>query len=358
MVGIYGIKNKINDKWYIGQSRNIKKRFSAHKYSAYKVNSKTQNYPLYRSIRKFGLDNFDFIILEECSIKELDEKEIFWIKEKNSIKHGYNLSSGGKSGIHPAIINNKILKNIINFLKNTNYSTEEIGKLNGISGRMVRDINSGVSFFNESFDYPIRKPHSKTIHCCRDCGKEISYKSTFCKKCAAQYRIKEINNKPRLTNEIIPSSQEIFNKLKETNGNFTAVAKFYEVTANTIKKWCKKHSIPFYSKDYKENANSINSLTVGKIINSLNETKSLSETSKALNVSDDRIRTFLKNHGIDYKEYIFPVNAKPVLCVETNERFPSAKAAAESLGIKKNSHIVECCNGKHKTAYGYHWKYI
>ena len=38
----------------------------------------------YRSIRKYGLENFDFEIIEECSIDKLDEKEQFYINKYNS----------------------------------------------------------------------------------------------------------------------------------------------------------------------------------------------------------------------------------------------------------------------------------
>lgn len=46
-VGIYKITNNINNKCYIGQSRNIEKRWRDHKYS-------NLDYPLYRAFRKYG----------------------------------------------------------------------------------------------------------------------------------------------------------------------------------------------------------------------------------------------------------------------------------------------------------------
>ena len=60
--GIYKIINCINGKIYIGQSTDIKTRFSCHKHNAL---VKKINRPLYTSIRKYGIENFEFIILEK-----------------------------------------------------------------------------------------------------------------------------------------------------------------------------------------------------------------------------------------------------------------------------------------------------
>lgn len=46
---------------------------------------------------------------------------------------------------------------------------------------------------------------------------------------------------------------------------------------------------------------------------------------------------------------------KPVICVETGKQYESATDAFKQTGIR---HISECCNGKLKTAGGFHWKYV
>ena len=58
--GIYKIINKINNKIYIGQSINITERLKQHKRSL----NKYFKYPLYNAFRKYGIDNFEFIIIE------------------------------------------------------------------------------------------------------------------------------------------------------------------------------------------------------------------------------------------------------------------------------------------------------
>ncbi len=52
-------------------------------------------------------------------------------------------------------------------------------------------------------------------------------------------------------------------------------------------------------------------------------------------------------------------NGKKVLCIELNIIFDSTADANEYLGKDRYSdRIAACCRGKHKTAWGYHWKYI
>ena len=44
-------------------------------------------------MRKYGLENFSIEILEETNKPE--EREIFWIEQKNSYRNGYNATLGG-----------------------------------------------------------------------------------------------------------------------------------------------------------------------------------------------------------------------------------------------------------------------
>ena len=93
---IYGIKNNIYDKIiYIGQTtRDYKIRWIQHKQQ-----SKDRNYALYKAFHKYGIENFTPILLEECSNKILDDREIYWIKFYHTYieEQGYNLTKGGKN---------------------------------------------------------------------------------------------------------------------------------------------------------------------------------------------------------------------------------------------------------------------
>lgn len=95
MIGIYKIVNKINNKVYVGQAVDIKRRLSEHKSYSFNPNHNSYNYAIHRAIRKYGIENFSFEIIEECSIEQLDEREKYWIKQLNSQQLGYNMTEGG-----------------------------------------------------------------------------------------------------------------------------------------------------------------------------------------------------------------------------------------------------------------------
>ena len=89
---IYQITNLINGKIYIGQTNNIQKRWANHRCS------NDPNMVIARALRKYGVDNFKFeILLRGLTPDEANQKEIEFIKEKNSlVPYGYNVATGGK----------------------------------------------------------------------------------------------------------------------------------------------------------------------------------------------------------------------------------------------------------------------
>ena len=89
--GIYFIRNKTNNKIYVGQSINIPQRLRAHMSNA-RIDKRTTNRHLYNSLRKYGSDNFEWGILQICDVKDLSECEAYWIGTLNSMdrEKGYN----------------------------------------------------------------------------------------------------------------------------------------------------------------------------------------------------------------------------------------------------------------------------
>ena len=92
MLIIYMIKNKINGKIYIGQTkRSLDQRITGH------INSKNNSY-IGNALRKYGLENFDISIVDQAENNEvLNDKEMEYIKFYDCmIPKGYNLTSGGE----------------------------------------------------------------------------------------------------------------------------------------------------------------------------------------------------------------------------------------------------------------------
>jgi group I intron endonuclease len=97
--GIYRITNIINNKIYIGSSRNIKKRFYHHK--GVLKNNKHCNKYLQYSYNKYGKENFIYEILEICNENIIIEREQFYIDlynpDYNILKTAYSFSGYKKS---------------------------------------------------------------------------------------------------------------------------------------------------------------------------------------------------------------------------------------------------------------------
>lgn len=94
MAYIYKIVNKVNNKVYIGKTNHINPydRFNEHIKDSKRERCK--NRPLYRAFNKYGVNNFEFTILEETN----DEcnREKYYISLYNSYgKNGYNATLGG-----------------------------------------------------------------------------------------------------------------------------------------------------------------------------------------------------------------------------------------------------------------------
>ena len=96
MSGIYMITNKLNNKKYIGQSKHIFKRWYEH-YCESIQNRENDKSIIHQAIQSDGIENFIFSIIELCEIRELNEREKFYISfyETSVINGGYNIASGG-----------------------------------------------------------------------------------------------------------------------------------------------------------------------------------------------------------------------------------------------------------------------
>lgn len=91
---LYLIINLANNKVYVGQTINPTTRWSAHK-----TRAKDIQYPLYKAIRKYTIDNFIFRIIAQCKNQEdadFTETELI-IQYDSLVKNGkgYNLEPGG-----------------------------------------------------------------------------------------------------------------------------------------------------------------------------------------------------------------------------------------------------------------------
>jgi group I intron endonuclease len=87
---IYKITNNFNKKIYIGKTKSPKCRWKQHKF-----HSKVRNTTLYYAIRKYGIENFTFEIIEECAESEINDREIYYV---SLLRPNYNMTKGGDGG--------------------------------------------------------------------------------------------------------------------------------------------------------------------------------------------------------------------------------------------------------------------
>lgn len=308
MTGIYKITNKINGNSYIGQAKDIYKRWKKEKQESKRANSESYNYPLMRAFRKYGIENFIFEILEECKIEDLNEREIYWIAYYDTFFNGYNQTLGGdNSAVQPK---EKII-GVMSDLINTDMLHKEIALKWGISTEMVQGINTG-RYWKHDADYPLQKQYKRkaTIYYCEKCGKEISHGAKLCLECHTA-KLNSIK-----TN--IPDKEILFKHLNDNQGNFTAVGKIYNVSSTTIRKWCVRNGLSNHSSDYKPKK--------------------------------------IKKEAKEQKRIVVQLDKNT--CEEL-KCFESISEALRCLGLKNDcgSHISDACSGKRKSAYGYKWKY-
>jgi hypothetical protein len=331
VIGIYKITNKINGKCYIGQSDNIKRRWKEHKKDAFWTNGNGYDYPLYRAMRKYGIENFTFEIIEECAIDALNELEIFYISKYGSYENGYNQTLGGDSGEHFCKLSQSDIDKIIIILKTTLDTTHSIAQIFGVSYSTIRDINVGKAYKRDNEIYPIRpniatlyidddgeyKPKSERRYYCSVCGCEISGAGNYCHKCSLKLHRKCDRPKPLVLAKMIKDC------------GFTKTGHHFGVDGNAIKKWCKSYKIPHKRKD---------------LIDWYNEQMGIVDQPK-------------NNTWKRTTEMICPVNQIDKKTGEVLATFKSCREAARAFGASNGDHIGKVCQGLRKSAYGYFWQY-
>lgn len=254
--GIYKIENKINGKIYIGQSVNIERRWRDHK-----VRSKNENDILYQEIREYGIDFFDFSILEECLQNELYEKEIYWINFYDSYNNGYNKTLGGLGITCCGIkLTKEQVDDIKDLLIQNKLSYNDISNKYNISKNLISLINTGCCWNDMKTNYPLRVPidtivyknkngityYKRNEHFCIKCGCKIDKdnQSGMCIKCYNESRRNNSKIDSRITKE------ELKKLIREYS--FLQIGRMFNVTDNAIRKWCDHYKLPTHSREIKK----------------------------------------------------------------------------------------------------------
>jgi len=150
MYKLYIIKNKINNKIYIGQTKtSINKRWIGHKSKA----NKGSKLVIHSAMRLHGIENFNIELLDTAiSLEEANQKEYHLINEYNSkCPNGYNMVDGGnveflnatepKSKEHKEKIKNSHMKN-----------AKPIIQFDIATGNFIKEWSSGKELLRNNYN--------------------------------------------------------------------------------------------------------------------------------------------------------------------------------------------------------------
>ena len=227
---IYLINNKINNKKYVGQSINIKRRITEHIRNA----NNNDNHPLYHAFNKYGWDNFEFSIIDTAStIQDLNAKEVKYILNYNSTnkEFGYNIESGGKNAIPDVDTLEKMSKSHLGIVQSDKWIDKRVakagtedakkyGKTKTEEEKLNLSIKSPKYWQGKNRDKITKDKISKTK---KENGLSEKQKEIICKK----VYLVDLN-----VNEII----EMFESTAQT-------ANVKKVNQSTISRWCSKNKI-------------------------------------------------------------------------------------------------------------------
>lgn len=171
---IYGWYCTITDKWYVGQTVNQERRFKGHIDAA--INKK-DNTKFHNALRKYGLENFVYCVLESNVLREnLNLKEQEWIEYYDSFYNGYNLTAGGGQTIFSEETRQKLSYK----LKGRTFSMETRNKMSK-SNKGRAPWNKGkISIYSDETKKRISEslkgntPWNKGKHWCKEIKEKMS----------------------------------------------------------------------------------------------------------------------------------------------------------------------------------------
>ena len=339
---IYMIRNRINNKLYIGQTTEEKGFCGRYHFSGtgvervyrYNINNKkygvSYNKHLIHSIEKYGFDAFE--VDEEFDVayskEELDKLEDMYIKIYDCIANGYNNKEGGSNGKHSDKTKEKISQSKMGH----NVSKETRIKL--------KEINLGKTVSKET-----REKMSKSFKG-RKHTEESKKKMSEVQK--GRKHTEETKKKMSEAKKGKALSEEHKQKLKDSHkreGDHPNSKAVYCYEFNDI-----RLSIREWSKELDISSNMINSCCRGN--------KKSASNFHFRYATKEEIEKYdpLNNIEITEKDILLIKFKKAIYCEERKEIRVKNKDWADELGLD-NSHISSCCKGKRESTGGYHFRY-
>lgn len=371
--GIYGIHNLINGKWYVGQSVNIRARWNGHR-SLLSHNEK-ESIHLMRAWRKYGEDAFEWVVLEECSPDELDEKEVYWISQKDSYNNGYNctIGGGGTRGFHLS----KEHKVIIGERTAAAWADKNHRQKRLLAMHKSMDTAEYKQKLSIAGKRNWSDPLFKEISLQR-MKKGMTNASIEKRRASIKLALSHSSTKEKLSKSSKKNwtREEYRQKMAESRAIFMDDHYRKRASIQSKERWQDKG----YQELVKKNLSESKRETAPEVLQIETGTtfRSAVDAAEKLNISRAHIISaccgkrktaggFHWRYAAETQDewenrrnkYILQTGIKEIpkiVCIETGEMFDQPKIAAESVGVHP-SNITKVCSGDQLTAGGYHWKY-
>ena len=293
---IYLRTNKVNEKQYVGQAKDLEKRQNDWKrkgrYAGKAINAARE---------KYGIDAFDFKILKECEDEDLNYWETYYIKELNTkVPYGYNMTDGGEGcrGIEPW---NKGKTNIYSEETKRKISETQKGKhLSEETRKKIGEREKGEKHWN----YGKHRPEETK------------------KKIGEAQKGKQV-------------SEETKRKISEASRGRT----FSEETRKKLSEYKGEKRWNYGKHLSEEHKNKICEANKGK-----------EPWCKGKHLSEETRKKMSETH---LKKEIFQIDMNTGQIIM---EFQSLMEVQRQLGYDSGS-VSRCCNGKRQTAYGFKWEY-
>ena len=329
--GIYKIENIDTGTVYIGQSDDIDRRLKAHKAS---LKSGTHhNTYLQNSYNKHGERAFEYSIIEECDVADLDEREMFWIAEYDSFYSGYNMTTGG-GGTRGYIASEETRRKL------SEHHPDWHGEKNPMYGKNIKDYMTQEAY--DAWLLSHKKPHHNRR------GVPISDEQKRRHSIAMKEYYKTHDNPRfgvRLDDE---QKQKLSNSLKiaHMENPYMSVKSVVCLNTGDIFKSCKDAAA----------ATGAHPLMIGQSCRANIYSSGVGKNGEALvwrfsvdycRMTEEEIRYAISEAS--YRQTAgASVQKKRVRCINTGEIFESATAASQHYQLDHSS-LCKVCRGKNKT---------
>lgn len=157
MIGIYKITNLSTGKYYIGQSGRLEERIGSHKRESFYNQHKDRNSELYNDIRKFGIDNFSFEILETIDITHLEEKWIQKCLEEDPNIYNKDIFPFSDPGYCRRMFSEEQVDAIKDLMRSGKHSNMSIAKIFDCSPSTIDNIDNGKMYASTDEKYPLNE---------------------------------------------------------------------------------------------------------------------------------------------------------------------------------------------------------